>query len=236
MLERELKFSPGPLFVVPDLGSVPGVNPDPPKTARLSATYFDTDDFRLARAGASLRYRAPEGWTVKLPAGRSDATLERHELHVDGEPGDPPQAAVELVQALVRREPLCIVARLNTVRTKVTLRDDDRKVVGELVDDEVSLLEGARLAARFRELEVEITDDADESLPAAMVARLRAAGAGHPDPVPKIVRALGPRAADPPDVPEPPSLDWASTATEVVRAAIVRSTRRLIDHDPGVRL
>ena len=39
-----------------------------------------------------------------------------------------------------------------------------------------------------------------DSLEAALVARLRAAGAGHPDPVPKIVRALGPRAADPPDV------------------------------------
>jgi CHAD domain-containing protein len=236
MLERELKFSPGPLFVVPDLGSIAGVHPEPPVTERLSAAYFDTDDFRLARAGASLRYRDPEGWTVKLPAGRGDGALERHELHVDGEPGDPPAAAVDLVHALVRREPLCVVGRLSTVRTKVTLRDDGGNDIGELVDDEVSVLEGVRLAARFREIEVEITDDADDALPAALVARLRAAGAGHPDPVPKIVRALGPRAADPPDLPEPPPLDFASTAREVVRAAIVRSARRLIDHDPGVRL
>jgi CHAD domain-containing protein len=235
MLERELKFSPGPLFVVPDLASITGVRPDAPVTERLSATYFDSDDFRLARAGASLRYRDPEGWTVKLPAGRGEL-LERHELHVDGEPGDPPAAVIDLVHAIVRREPLCVVARLNTVRTKIGLRDDGGKVVGELVDDEVSLLDGARLAARFRELEVEIADDADDSLPAALVARLRAAGAGHPDPVPKIVRAIGPRAADPPDVPEPPALDFASTATDVVRAAIIRSTRRLIDHDPGVRI
>ncbi len=236
MLERELKFSPGPLFVVPDLGSIAGVCPDAPVTLRLSATYYDTDDFRLARAGASLRYREPEGWTVKLPAGRRDAALERHELHVDGEPGDPPETAIDLVHALVRRAPLRVVARLNTVRSCVALRDDDGKRVGELVDDEVSLLEGARLAARFRELEVEIEESADDSLPAALVARLRAAGAGHPDPVPKIVRALGPRAADPADVPEPPPLDFASTASEVVHAAIIRSTRRLIDHDPGVRL
>jgi CHAD domain-containing protein len=235
MLERELKFSPGPLFVVPDLATITGLHPEPPVTERLSATYFDTDDFRLARAGASLRYRDPEGWTVKLPAGRGD-TLERHELHVDGAPGEPPAAVVDLVHALVRREPLCAVARLNTVRTKIGLRNDDGTVVGELVDDEVSLLDGARLAARFREVEVEITDAADDTLPAAVVARLRAAGAGRPDPVPKIVRALGPRAADPSDLPDPPPLDFASTATEVVRAAIVRSTRRLVEHDPGVRL
>jgi CHAD domain-containing protein len=236
MLERELKFSPGPLFVVPDLSSIAGVHLDPAETFRLSATYFDTPDFRLARAGASLRYRAPEGWTVKLPVGSGSDTLSRDELHVDGEPGDPPAAALDLVLALSRHAPVQVVARLNTVRTRMRLRDDDGDEIGELVDDEVSLLDGARLAARFREIEVEIAESADESLPAALVARLRAAGAGHPDPVPKIVRALGPRAADPPDLPAPPSLDFASTATEVVHAAIVRSTARLLDHDPGVRL
>jgi CHAD domain-containing protein len=236
MLEHELKFSPGPLFVVPDLSSIGGVHPNAAETFRLSATYFDTADFRLARAGASLRYRDPEGWTVKLPVGRGGDSLSRDELHVDGEPGDPPHAALDLVLALVRRAPVQAVARLNTVRTRVRLRDDNGDEIGELVDDEVSLLDGARLAARFREIEIEIAEAADDSLPAALVARFRAAGAGHPDPVPKIVRALGPRAADPPDVPEPTRLDFASTPSEVVHTAIAASTARLVHHDPGVRL
>jgi CHAD domain-containing protein len=235
-LEHELKFSPGPLFVVPDLGSIAGVRPDAPDTVRLSAVYFDTEDLRLSRAGASLRYREPEGWTVKLPVARSNTALERHELHVDGEPGELPEPAVDLVRAIARREPVRPVAKLNTVRHRVVLRDDAGEKVGELVDDEVSVLDGARLAARFREVEVEITESADDSLPAALVARLRAAGAGHPDPVPKIVRALGPRAAEPPDIPTPRDLDFASTASEVVHAAIIRSTLRLVEHDPGVRL
>ena len=234
-VEHELKFSPGPLFVVPDLSSIPGLHGGPPDTLRLSATYFDTDDFRLARSGASLRYRDPEGWTVKLPVARSSSELARQELHVDGEPGDPPVAATDLVLAITRRSPLGTVARLNTMRTRIILRDENGTKVGELVDDEVSLLDGARLAARFRELEVEIEESADTSLRAAVMARLRAAGAGHPDPVPKIVRALGPRAADPADVPPPRPLDFASTPSEVVHAAIVRSTLRLIEHDPGVR-
>ena len=34
----------------------------------------------------------------------------------------------------------------------------------------------------------------------------------------------------------PPPLDFASTPTDVVRAAIARSTARLLAHDPGVRL
>ena len=54
--------------------------------------------------------------------------------------------------------------------------------------------------------------------------------------MPKIVRALGPRALDPPDLAPPPKLDFASTALEVVRAAVATSTARLIAHDPGVRI
>jgi len=65
---------------------------------------------------------------------------------------------------------------------------------------------------------------------------LRAAGAGQPDPVPKIVRALGPRAAHPPDVTPPPTLDSDATPAEVVQAAIATSTLRLLVNDPGVRV
>jgi len=70
----------------------------------------------------------------------------------------------------------------------------------------------------------------------ALIGRLRAAGAGSPDPVPKIVRALGPRAAEPPDLTEPRELDFASTPEEVVQAAIANGTLRLVANDPAVRL
>ena len=171
-------------------------------------------------------------------AGRTrHRALTRQELHVDGDPGDdPPDAAVDLVRALVRRAPLRPVARLNTVRQRVVLRDGQGTKIGEVVDDEVSLLDGIRLAARFRELEVELEAAAPDTLEPALVARLRAAGAGQPDPVPKIVRALGARAADPADVTAPPPLDFASTPAEVVQAAIATSTLRLLVNDPGVRL
>jgi CHAD domain-containing protein len=98
------------------------------------------------------------------------------------------------------------------------------------------VLDGARLTARFRELEVELTDDATKELVQALKQRLHTAGSGHTDLVPKIVRALGPRASDPPDMAPPRALDFASTPLEVLHAAVASSTARLIAHDPGVRI
>jgi CHAD domain-containing protein len=236
-LEHEIKFAPGPLFRIPDLEGVhPGLRAEPTTTIKLQASYFDTADLRLARAGASLRYRNVEGWTVKLPVARDAASLTRRELHIDGDPGEPPEAALDLVRALARSAPLVAIARLDTLRKCVVLRDEHGTKIGEAVDDEVSLLEGMHLAARFRELEIEFDESASPAVVAALVAGLRAAGAGPPDPVPKIVRALGPRAADPADVVRPSPLDFASTPADVIQAAIANSTLRLIAHDPGVRL
>jgi CHAD domain-containing protein len=234
--ERELKFTPGPSFRMPDFADPDaGITTEPAETLRLQAAYFDTPDLRLARSGASLRYRNDEGWTVKHKVS-SDLMLVRSEMHLGGEPGEPPEAAVDMVHALIRREPLALAARLNTVRHRVVLRDRAGAQLAELVDDEVSVLDGARLAARFRELEVEFTDLAEPELVEAIAQRLRAAGAGEPEQIPKIVRALGPRALDPPDLVAPPKLDFASTPLEVLRAAIATSTGRLLAHDPGVRI
>ena len=149
--ERELKFSPGHAFRLPDFTDPGrGIHADAAETLRLQAAYFDTTDLRLARSGASLRYRSDSGWTVKLHVS-GDTALVRSELHVDGEPGDPPPAAIDLVHALIRREPLALAARLHTLRHRIVLRDGSGAQLAELVDDEVSVLDGARLAARFRE-------------------------------------------------------------------------------------
>ena len=134
-----------------------------------------------------------------------------------------------------RSAPVRLVAHLDTERKVVVLRDRHGRKLAEVVDDEVSLVDGTRLAARFRELEVEFTEDASPSFVASVTARLRAAGAGQPDPVPKIVRALGPRAAEPPDVPPAPRLGRTSTPIDVVRAAIASGTQRLLANDPVVR-
>ena len=66
----------------------------------------------------------------------------------------------------------------------IQLLDLDDRLLGEVVDDEVSVLSGRRIAARFRELEVEITDDTPAGLLDEVLDRLRTAGAGAPDPTP----------------------------------------------------
>ena len=235
MLERERKFSPGPSFVLPDVADAEtGLHADAPVTVKLVASYFDTPDLRLARAGASLRHRNDEGWMVKLPVSHGEG-LTRSELRVDGDGDEPPPGAVELVLALARSAPLQLVARLNTVRTRTVVRDDSGDAVAEIDDDEVSVIDGVRLAARFRELEVELAESADDHIGQVIAQLLQKAGAGRPDPVPKIVRAIGPRALDTPDIAPVGKLDLASTPLEVLAAAVTSSVTRLVANDPGVR-
>jgi CHAD domain-containing protein len=234
--ERELKFVPDAGF---DLGAVLhggfGVKAEECETTLVHAVYYDTADFKLTRAGASLRHRDSDGWTIKLPQ-ESDVALVRTELHIDGPPGDPPAAALDLVHALARHAPVRVAARLDSERHRYVLRDDDGEMVGELVDDRVSVHSGVGSVDEFRELEVEFRDDVSSKVVDQIAEVLRDAGAGEPQHTSKIARALGPRAMGAPDLTPPADLDFASTPSEVLRASIARSTARLVAHDPGVRL
>jgi CHAD domain-containing protein len=243
VLEREVKLGAGPAFHLPDLaGVIEGVAVAPPETVRMETVYYDTPDLRLARWGVSLRHRAGEGWTLKLSPMSSGALLERDELTFQGAARKPPQGALEVVRAYVRRSELVPVARLSTVRRRVRLVDATGTRVAEVVDDEVSVRDGRRVAARFREIEVEVPSTNGTETPESaaadvitpLVTRLRGAGAGAPDPTPKHIRALGPRAIEPPEVATEPLLPNAP-AKDVVRNAIAGSVAALLHHDPLVR-
>jgi CHAD domain-containing protein len=244
MLEREVKLGAGPAFHLPDLaGVIEGVDVAPPETVRMDTVYYDTPDLRLARWGVSLRHRAGEGWTLKLaPApstpGRPSAMLERDEITFQGSAKKPPEGALEVIRAYVRKSELVPVARLSTVRRRVRLVDATGKRVAEVVDDEVSVRDGRRVAARFREIEVEVpsTNGNTETdvIITPLVTRLRGAGAGAPDLTPKHIRALGPRAIEPPEVSPEPLLPNAP-AKDVIRYAFAESIAALLHHDPLVR-
>lgn len=233
--EREIKMAVPPTLTLPPLSDpLAGVIAVPAGTRHLVATYYDTDDLRLARAGASLRHRNDEGWAVKLPAGvRRDGLLDRATYAFSGDGEDPPPDALDLVRAFARTAPLSPVARLNTVRRTVHLRTAQGTPIGEVVDDDVTVIGGDAPVRAFRELELEVADGAPEAQTTAIVARLRAAGADEADPTPKIVRALGPRAAEPPDV-EPVS-GAAHGVREVVSDALRAAVAKLMHHDAGVR-
>jgi CHAD domain-containing protein len=233
--EREIKLAAPPTVTLSPLSDpLAGVIAEPAGTCHLVATYYDTDDLRLARAGVSLRHRSDEGWAVQLPAGSDDdPLLDRSTYAFAGDEADPPPEALDLVRAFARTATVTEVARLRTVRRAVHLRTAEGSPIGEVVDDDVIVVGGDAPVRAFRELEIEVADGAPETQTTAIVARLRAAGAGAPDPTPKIVRALGPRATEPPDI-EPVS-GSARGLREVVSDALRASVAKLVTHDAGAR-
>jgi CHAD domain-containing protein len=261
MPEREVKLGAPPGFRLPPLEDLPGTRAQDGGVERLRATYYDTADLRLARWGCSLRYRPPEGWTVKLAMESRGPLLVRDERYFAGDARRPPREALDLLTAYLRSDSVGVVARLRTVRRSIELLPapfetaegqlefpsgpshdgpadgslDDLTPLAVVTDDEVSVMDGSRLAARFREVEVEVADGASDELVETLVDRLRGAGAGAPDPTPKYVRAVGPRALEPPEV-------WVlevganAPASDVVRRALATSVVRLLRSDGGVRL
>src|SRR5687768_17588475 len=163
MLEDEIKFDVADSFVLPKLkGLVPR------KTKALTATYFDTGDLRLARSGASLRYRVgdEQPWTVKLPTGTPGV---RHEISLAAPMGRPPGDLVWLVCSLTRGAALRKVAVVASDRRVYDLVDRQGRIWGELADDRVTSGEIA-----FREIEIEGGTKAERSI---VESALIAAGA-----------------------------------------------------------
>jgi CHAD domain-containing protein len=233
--ERELKLTAGAEFRMPSIYGLGGATMRSAPPERNATTYYDTDDLRLARWGASLRHRPGEGWTVKLPAERHAPFLVRPEIVFEGNGGRPPSEAVELVRGFVRGKELRVRVRMTTIRRRTGIHDSVGRLMGGVVDDAVSVHEDGASASSFRELEVEIGDEMTPTLLDALVERLRQAGAGTPDQTAKYIRALADHG---PLVPEVPVSDLAADASagDVVRRAIALSVIRLIKHDAVVRL
>ncbi|MGD9798292.1 MAG: CHAD domain-containing protein [Acidimicrobiia bacterium] len=239
-IEREVKLGAPEGFRLPTLGDfVPGgvTRTGPP--LELDATYYDAPDLRLARSGITLRHRvagAVQVWTLKLPtrAGGGSSSVARREIDLPGPAGTPPEALTALVASRLRTASLEPVVRLRTVRRWLSLLDHAGDQVAEVVDDEVTVLDGDEAVERFREVEVELGVAGSPTLLDALAERLVEAGAGEPDPTPKAVRALGPRAAEPPELAERPLPD-EPTSAEVVLAGIRKAVLRLVEHDPVVR-
>jgi inorganic triphosphatase YgiF len=239
--ERELKLSVGDTFVMPTLAD-PAIGVAEARELpelELGSVYHDTSDLRLARHGVTLRYRVGEQagprWTLKLPVGGTTGPgAEREELDFEGGPGTIPAAARSLVTAWVRHAVLVPASAMSTRRRRWLLVNDSGSAIAELAQDDVSVLDDGRVAARFRELELESRGPAlDALLPIARL--LQRAGAVPAAPVPKAVRALGARATAPPDIVVPAPAT-RPTAAHAVRAALATGLVRLLDHDPPARL
>jgi len=214
-VERELKLTPGDGFVMPALG-------EPLPTRVFVSTYHDTTDLRLARHGITFRHRLEDGaglWQLKLPHG-----AHRIELEQSGPPARPPREMTALLVAHLQSRDLVRVARLRTRREGV------RASGAEIVEDNVSVLDGVRVVGRFRELEVEVLDGDDRTLQ-RLEKELRRAGAASKPLRPKLFRAL-----DIADTAQPITVPKGAAPREALALALAEQLRRTLVHDPGTRL
>ena len=215
-LEREIKLAPGEGFIFPELMG------ERLASRVFISTYHDTEDFRLAPHGVTLRHRVEGGtglWQLKLPRGSA-----RLELEVAGQASRPPAELVELVPAYLRGRQLVPVARLRTRRETI------RANGAEIVDDSVSVLKGQRVARRFREIEIELVGGDERDL-RRLVKEMRRSGAIEQETLrPKLHHAL--------DLPAPVQALTIENDTSpglALAAALGREYRALLIHDPGTR-
>ncbi len=235
--EIERTFGPVPQdLALPDLVGVAGVAAvGEPHESLLEATYVDTTDLRLTRAGITLRRRTggtDEGWHLKLPAGEGrdevHAPLGRRADHV-------PVALRRLVLARTRGADLAPVATVVTRRTTTDLFDDRGRRLAEVADDRV---EGRALGERgtdrhsdWREWEVELVDGEPDLLD-AVEEHLSASDVGRSQVQRKVVQVLGER-AHPAEVPPEPG--WSEPASRVLHARLVDLVDTLQRHDVAIR-
>ncbi len=235
MREREIKIVLTDSFELPELAdAIEGASLDDIEERDVFDVYYDTEDRRLARWGCTLRHRADEGWTVKIPKATRGVVMDREEVLVRGAAGEPPTRARNLVSSFTRGAEVVEVARLSTRRRQRAWRAGD-DVLAIITDDEVR----GRTAddaeeVTFRELEIELAPDADDAILIEVLNHLPAQIRSEP-PLPKLVRVLGPDAMRDPDVVVTP-LPNAPTARDVIRFALSFSAASLLQQLPAARL
>ena len=232
MIEREFKLAAEAGILLPDLtDSVAGVVVGSKATLQLEAVYYDTPTLALARWGVTLRSRTGEPgpiWTLKLPVSSSGSELERNELTFDAPAGAVPHAVRRAAKAYTRSQTLGPVVRLQTERIEFIV-ELEGQLLAKLCDDTVVADGAAEPISVFREIEVELVDaEVHPAAVSAILSRLRDAGCKDDEaPVPKVMRALGPRAFDPPDVVIP-NVGKRATVGSSVRNSLAKSVTQLI--------
>ncbi|MFE0020976.1 CHAD domain-containing protein [Amycolatopsis sp. NPDC059021] len=231
-IERERKYELNAKAGIPRLAGVGEVRTqEAPVERTLDAVYYDTADFRLARAGITLRRRTggtDAGWHVKIPL----AADTRRELRLPlGEKTKVPGRMAKLVRAFTLDAKLRPVARLRTDRFAHRLADAEGRTLAVLADDHVTGEVGGGQTLRldrWRELEVELDPEAAPGLLGELDRAVRKSGAEDAWWPSKLRRLIGD------EVPERRRAGSRS-AHGVVYAYLGEQFERLRRADLGVR-
>lgn len=196
----------------------------------LSASYFDTPTFTLARSKITLRRRTggdDAGWHVKLP-GDGHARVEVHAPIVRGASLLVPAELREQVAEVVGLEPLLPVVELRTRRTQTAITTPRGRRLAVLCDDRVTAIRNGQQRS-WRELEVELAGG-DEADLARIAEALLTVGAEPKDSPSKLAEALGG------EVREPRPLGAKATASAVIMAYVAEQVGAILGREAGARV
>lgn len=228
--ETERKYEAPSNASLPDLTGITGVATGP-EEFDLEATYFDTDDYRLARAGVTLRRRvggSDEGWHLKLPAG--DDSRQELRAPLGRAVKKPPKDLSSLVRAHTRGGNLAPVAQIHTNRRRWQLTNGKGEMLAEVVDDVVTAqtMGSSTTTTSWREIEVEL-GTGDRDLLDTVEQHLSDAGIHPSSSKSKLSQVIGvKRDAGPP-------VGKKSTAGDVVLAYLYEQRAAMQNQDPRVR-
>ncbi len=234
-----------------ELVSVAGVAAVPTGEVDQHDVYLDTEDWRLHRAGLSVRVRHKDSGdeaTLKSHVTGTGALRDRLEINQplrrrsgdtngNGNGSMPTSGPVgRYVKLLCGRRPLRELVETHTHRTRFDLTVDGTRA-GELALDDTRIPVAEGEPARILRVEVEVTGVAPERLE-PFVERLREAGNLAPSPGSKLAAGLFVRGLAPPASVEVGSttVDPDGTVGEFAFAVLRRHFNAMLEHEPGTRL
>ncbi|MFE0258194.1 CHAD domain-containing protein [Streptomyces sp. NPDC059010] len=218
---------------LPDLTGVAGVAAVIDKgVAQLDATYYDTEDERLAASSITLRRRtggSDAGWHLKFPVSPG----VRDEIQAPLSDSLPATLA-GLVRSRIRNAELVPMVRLRSDRDVRDLVDSEGRLLAEASVDAVQAerLSGDGGTAQWTEIEVELADGVDPAFLDKVEKRLKKAGVRPSKSASKVARALAETA---PKKLAPRSFEDPVSAGDHVLAYVRAQRDAIVELDPAVR-
>src|SRR5215208_6772686 len=219
------------------------------ETREISDGYFDTEDWRIYRAGYALRVRRAGGKmveaTMKRLASANGKTglRSRREISEPLDDADPESLngatgpLGDRVRALTGPEALRALFEVRTHRSTHYLMLDGFRA-GEIALDETTIpLDGEEDPARIRRVEVEVEPEALDRLE-PFVQRLREECRLSPAVASKYESGLFARGISPPEPPDfgPTGVDGSLTTGEFAFRVLRKQFGIFLAHEPGTRI